>query len=201
MNSTNRGLNRLLLVVVGLLLVAVGAAAATAVLLPAVRDGWKASADPVRDQVATWLQTTPLGGTGVSWIMPAVLVVIVLAVVLLVAFVLRQGRGRTGTVVDESVGEHGQTVISSKVAEEAIQDALSARPEFVASHVSTYRVTRTPTLKVSVTCRRGVSPADASAIVESTLRALDQLLGRELPALVQISGGFRARVSGSTRLQ
>jgi hypothetical protein len=133
--------------------------------------------------------------------MPAVLVVIVLAVVLLVVFALRQGHGRTGTVVDETVGEHGQTVISSKVAEEAIQDALSARPEFVTSHVSTYRVKRTPTLKVSVTCRRGVSPADASAIVESTLRALDQLLGRELPALVQISGGFRARVSGSTRLQ
>lgn len=201
MNSTNRALNRLLLLVVGLLLVAVGAAAATAVLLPAVRDGWKASADPIRDQVGTWLQSTPLGDTGVSWIMPAVLVVIVLAVVLLVVFALRQGHGRTGTVVDETVGEHGQTVISSKVAEDAIQDALSARPEFVTSHVSTYRVKRTPTLKVSVTCRRGVSPADASAIVESSLRALDQLLGRELPALVQISGGFRARVSGSTRLQ
>ena len=201
MNSTNRALNRLLLLVVGFLLVAVGAAAATVVLLPAVRDGWTSAADPVRSQVDNWLQATPLGTTGVSWIMPAVLVLIVLAVILLLAFSFRQGRGRTGTVVEEPVGEHGRTVVASKVAEQALEDALSARPEFVASHVSTYRVKRTPTLKVSVTCRRGVSPKDASDIVEGTLRALDALLGRELPALVQISGGFRARVSGSTRLQ
>ncbi|MFB2557391.1 hypothetical protein [Herbiconiux liangxiaofengii] len=201
MNSTNRALNRLLLLVVGLLLVAVGAAAATAVLLPAVRDAWTSAADPVRSQVESWLQSTPLGTTGVSWIMPAVLVLIVLAVILLLAFSFRQGRGRTGTVVEEPVGDHDRTVVASKVAEQALEDALSARPEFVASHVSTYRVKRTPTLKVSVTCRRGVSPKDASDIVESTLRALDALLGRELSALVQISGGFRARVNGSTRLQ
>lgn len=201
MNSTARGLNRLLLLVTGLVLLGLGAAAAASVLVPSVRDGWKDVAGPVREQVAVWLQSTPLGDTGVSWIMPAVLVLLVIAVVLLAVFVLRQGRGRTGTVVDETRDRQGRTVITSRVAEEALEDALSAHPEFVASHVSTYRVKRTPTLKVSVTCRRGVSPRDASDIVERSLRALDALLGRELPALVQISGGFRARVSGSTRLR
>jgi len=201
MNNTNRPLNRLLILVVGLVLLVVGTAAAAAVLIPAVRDAWKNMSSSVTDQVTTWLQQTPLGDTGVSWIMPALLVLAVIAVILLIVFIVRQGRGHTGIAVREPTSEHGATVVEAAVAEHALQDAIGARPEFVASHVSTYRVKRTPVLKISVTCRRGVSPKDAAAIVEDAVRALDLLLGRPLPALVQISGGFRARVTSTTRLQ
>ena len=104
---------------------------------------------------------------------------------------------------DESstASEHGTTIVDAAVPQHAIQDALDKRPEFIASHVSMYKVRRTPVLKVAVTCRRGVSPRDAATIVESKLRALDELLGRELPALIQISGGLRARATRTTRLQ
>jgi hypothetical protein len=201
MNSTNRAANRLLILLTGLLLVVVGAAAAAAVLIPAVRDAWKAVAGDVNAQVASWLQATPLGETGVSWIMPAVLVVIVLAVILLIVFIVRQGRGHTRTVLSEGTSEHGRTEIDAALAANALEDAIGSRPEFIASHVYAYRVRRTPVLKVAVTCRRGVSPKDAADIVDDAVRALDELLGRPLPALVQLSGGFRARVGSSTRLQ
>ena len=201
MNSTNRAANRLLILVVGLLLLVVGAAAAAAVLIPVVRDTWKDATGQVATQVSAWLQQTPLGDTGVSWIMPALLVLAVIAVVVLIAFIVRQGRGRTGTTLRERTSEHGTTVVESAVAEQALQDAIDGRSEFVASHVRTYRVKSTPVLKISVTCRRGVSPKDAALIVEEAVRSLDVLLGRPLPALVQISGGFRARVSSTTRLQ
>jgi len=56
-------------------------------------------------------------------------------------------------------------------------------------------------LKVSVTCRRGVSPREATRAVESTLAAFDDLLGLPVPVLIQISGGFRARVSSASRAQ
>ncbi len=200
MNSTNRAANRLLILIVGLLLIVVGAAAAAAVLLPGVRDVWTAGAGTVTEQVFSWLQQTPLGDTGVSWIMPAILALAVIAVIVLIVFIARQGRGHTGIVVTEPTSEHGTTVVESSVAEHALQDAIGSRSEFVASHVSTYRVKRTPVLKISVTCRRGVSPKDAAAIVEDAVRALDVLLGRRLPALIQISGGFRARVTSTTRL-
>ena len=201
MNSTNRAANRFVIFLVGLLLLVVGAAAAAAVLIPMVRDGWKDASGSVTGQVSTWLQQTPLGDTGVSWIMPAILVLLVIAVIVLVVFIVRQGRGHTSVALREPTSEHGTTVVESAVAEQALQDAIGARPEFVASHVSTYRVKRTPMLKISVTCRRGVSPKDAATIVEDAVRALDLLLGRQLPALVQISGGFRARVTTTTRLQ
>jgi hypothetical protein len=95
----------------------------------------------------------------------------------------------------------GTIIIDSVVAERAIQDALDGRPEFISSRVSTYRVRDTPVLKISVTCRRGVSPRDVTNIIENTLTAFDALLGREIPTLIQISGGFRARISRSTRIE
>ncbi len=200
MNSTNRGANRLLILACGLLLLVVGVAAAAAVLVPVVRDGWRDAAGQTNSRVSMWLQQTPLGDTGASWIPPAILAVSVIAVILLIVFIARQGRGHTRIAVTEPSGR-GTTIIDAEVAEQAIQDALTARPEFVASQVSTYEVRRIPVLKVSVTCRRGVSPKDAAATVEGKLRALDELLGRELPALIQISGGFRSRVTRTTRLQ
>lgn len=201
MNSTNRAANRLLIFACGLLLLVVGAAAAAAVLVPFVRDAWKDSSGQVTDQVGTWLQQTQLSGVGVSWILIAVVALLVIAIIVLIVFISRQGRGHTGVAITEPTSEHRSTVVESAVAEHAIQDALDAHSEFVASHVSTYKVRRTPVLKVSVTCRRGVSPKDAASIVESKLLALDHLLGRELPALIQISGGFRSRVTKTTRLQ
>lgn len=201
MNSTNRAANRLLIFVCGLLLLVVGAAAAAAVLVPFVRDAWKDTSGQVTDQVASWLEQTQLAGLGVSWILIAVVALLVIAIIVLIVFISRQGRGHTGIALTDTTSEHGSTVIESSVAEHALKDALDAHSEFVGSHVSTYKVRRTPVLKVSVTCRRGVSPKDAAAIVESKLHALDELLGRELPALIQISGGFRARVTKTTRLQ
>lgn len=200
MNNTNRALNRAFVLLCGLLLLAVGAAAAAVALIPAVRDGWQDAASAVDETVTTWLRQTPLADTGVSWIMPALLVVLVLVVILLAVFVLRQGHGRTGTALTAPT-EHGTTIIDATVAEHAVQNSLADRPEFIASHVSTYRVRRAAVLKVSVTCRRGVSPKDAASIVEEDLLALDELLGHELPALIRISGGFRARVTKTTRLQ
>ncbi|MCS5720170.1 hypothetical protein N1027_18720 [Herbiconiux sp. CPCC 205763] len=201
MNSTNRGANRLLILLVGLLLLVVGAGAAAVVLVPALRDAGKDIGGRLTEQMSAWLAETPLGDTGVSWILPAILVLVVVAIILLIVFIARQGRGHTGIVLDERPSDHGRTVVESSVAQQMLQEVVGARPEFVSSHVSTYRVRRTPVLKVSVTCRRGVSPRDAAMIVEDAVVALDELLGRQLPALVHISGGFRSRVTSTTRLQ
>jgi hypothetical protein len=201
MNSTNRFANRLLIFACGLLLVAVGGAAAAAVLVPGIRDAWKDAGSQVTDQVGTALEQTQLTGLEVSWILIAVVALLVIGIIVLIVFIARQGHGHTDRAITDDSGEHGTTVVESSVAEHALQDALAGQSEFVASHVSTYKVRRTPVLKVSVTCRRGVSPRDAATIVESKLRALDELLGRELPALIQVSGGFRARATKTTRLQ
>lgn len=201
MNSTNRGLNRLLIVALGLVLLVVGAAAAVGAWLPGAKDTWTPIADSVNTQVTGWLQQTPLADTGSSWILIALVAVLVIGIILLLAFSFRQGNGRTGTIVSDRTADTGRTIVDVSVARDALSDALGARDEFLSTSVSAYDVRRTPVLKVSATCRRGVSPRDATAIVEQNLEALDALLGREIPVLVQLSGGFRARVQQSTRLQ
>ncbi|MBF4460294.1 hypothetical protein [Pseudoclavibacter sp. VKM Ac-2867] len=201
MNSTNRGLNRLLIVAVGLVLLAVGAAAALGAWLPGAKDTWTPISETVNTQVGSWLQQTPFPGTDFSWLMIAVVAVLVVGIILLLAFTLRQGQGRTGTLIHDRSSDTGRTVVDVSVARDALSEALGERDEFLSTSVSAYSVKRAPMLKVSATCRRGVSPRDATAIVEQNLEALDALLGQKVPVLLQLSGGFRAKVQQSTRLQ
>lgn len=230
MNSTNRALNRLLLIVVGLVLLAVGASVAAAAFVAVIAEAFADAAADALTALGDALSRTPLipnaedaaVGAGVSWIPVALVAVFVVAIVLLLVFIFRQGHGHTGRVhsVDHGTRSDGGTrledgtrragdartasagriLIESAVPQQALQQFLAGHPEIVSSRVSAYAVRKTPTLKVSVTCRRGVSPDDAARIVDDGLLALDHLLGVELPALVQLSGGFRSKTTKSSRV-
>lgn len=195
MNSTNRALNRAMILVVGLLALGSAAVLLAVNVLPAFRRGWQGTAPKVLQQVETFLRQN---GNGILIGLVALLAVLI---VLLLVFVFRQGHGHTGRLITAAVTENGQTEVSARVAKDALERYLSERPEFVASHVSAYLVRQRPTLKISVTCRRGVSPRDAVTAVRKGVDALDLLLGTQVPALLQVSGGFRSRVAGSTRTQ
>lgn len=201
MNTTNRGANRLVIVVTGVIVLVLGLVAIALALPTVIRTGWRNGTTQATTTITGWLQQTPLGGPGTSWLWLVALAALVVLIAALIVFVSRQGRGHTSTLLTTPSTAHGRTVLESGVAVDVLQDALSGHPEFVTSNVSTYRVKKQPVLKIAVTCRRGVSPADVTAAVSGHLRQLDALLGIELPAFVQISGGFRARVSRATRLQ
>ncbi|TFC29525.1 hypothetical protein E3O25_04635 [Cryobacterium sp. TMT1-3] len=201
MNNTNRALNRSLVLVVGLLLLAAAALSGLLATQPATANVWGAVADSVRTTVAGWLQATPLAATGHSWLWIVALAGLSAIVGLLLSFILRQGHGHSGRLLSEQTTDWGSTQVNSAVAEHMLQESLGQYPEFLSTRVSTYRVAREAVLKVSVTCRRGTSPTDVVRIVEQALAALDDLLGLRIPALLQISGGFRVRTSRTTRIQ
>lgn len=196
MNSTNRAANRLFLLIVGLVVLALGAAAVLVGIVADIRSAWSDTAPGVADEV-----TRVLGEGATGWIWYAVLAGLVIIVVLLLMFVFRQGRGHTGRLVSTPETRAGKTVVESSFAEQLLVQALRARPEFVSAGVSTYEVKSTPALKVAVTARRGVSPTDVVDIVERAARDLDSLLGVQVPILIHISGGFRSRTTAATRLQ
>ncbi len=201
MNSTNRGLNRLFVLIVGVILGALGAASAALMLVPQVRTGWESSAPLVRDTVDTAFAQSLIPGTDTSWIGVGVIAVLMTTIAVLVAFALKQGHGRTNRLIRDARTENGATVIESSIAEDLLEDLLGGRPELIAASVSTYDVRGTPTLNVSVTARRGVSPRDVARTVENGVLALDAVLGRSIPTFVQIGGGFRARANSATRLE
>ncbi|MDJ0375953.1 hypothetical protein [Cryobacterium sp. PH31-L1] len=201
MNNTNRALNRSVLLLAGLLLLAVAVLLSLLASQAAVQDAWSTISDATRANVAGWLQATPLGTSTHSWLWIVALALLLAVVGLLLRFILRQGGGHSGRLVSEQTTDWGATQVDSAVAEQSLQQALGEHPEFLSTRVSTYRVARESVLKVSVTCRRGTSPTDVLRIVEQSLIALDELLGLQIPALLQISGGFRVRTSRSTRIR
>lgn len=200
MNSTNRGLNRLLVLVVGLVLIAIGAAALAVVTVPFIADWWRDNRAAVLDTIDGWFAWNPFAASSgaepdqgvVPIVVPvAGIVLLVIAAALLIAFVLRQGRGRAGIVHRADV-EHGEVVIATDVAAHALGDALDDTQAFASVRVSSWDVKRAQALKVAVTCRRGVSPRTAVETVSAAVQSLDSLLGVELPVLVEVGGGFRA---------
>ncbi|TFD75276.1 hypothetical protein E3T54_12570 [Cryobacterium sp. Sr8] len=201
MNDTNRATNRILILVIGMITLAVGAGSILLGIAGPVRSGWRRAAPDVSQQIADTFAAATIPGTSSSWLSVAGVAVLIVLVVLLIVFILRQGNGRTRHLLRSEPGEHGGVAIDAAFAEQSLQNFLDTKPELVASHVSTYQVRNTPVLKVVVTCRRGVSPKDVGDVIDSSLASLDHLLGQHLSTFVQISGGFRARMTKSTRLQ
>lgn len=197
MNNTNRPLNRLLIGVAGVVLLAVGAAAVLLALVDTVRQAWSEVAPGVIDTITGWFEQTPLGDS--SWLWLVVAALCLLAIILLLVFIFRQGHGRTATLIERTSPE-GSSVVAAGVAEQALEAALAKRSELVSSNVSTFLVRGRPVLKVAATARRGVSPRDVADLVEGYVRAFDRLLGEEIPVLIHLGGGFRTRTTAVSRL-
>lgn len=201
MNNTNRGLNRAFSFIVGLLFLVIGVGAVLLGSVPSFRSGWKGNASHIQGSVAQFYAAPTVAGTQISWWAIASLVVLAVIVILLVTFIFRQGHGHTARFVENARDENGETIVDSRVAEQLLQDALDSHQELVSCHVSTYEIRSSPVLKISATARRGVSPKDVVETVEQSLSALESLFGMRVLASIQVSGGFRTRVAGATRLQ
>lgn len=200
MNTTNRGLNHTIIFLIGLLVLLLGAAAILLAALPEVASTWKDTAPTISRNVDDIFAAAPLFATGGSWLAVTAVVLLAVLIVLLLIFIIRQGNGHTSELFHDTTTEHGATIVQSKVAKDALDNALADRDDLVSSSVSTYEIKGGTVLKIAATARRGVSPKDIAATIEQQLHALDQLLGFTVPALIQISGGFRANVAKTTRL-
>lgn len=205
MNNTNRALNRLALLLVGLLLVLVGAAVAAAVLVPDWLERWRTEASRIQDGLVDVTGSTALAGTGHSWLLAAVVAVCLLVIVLLAVGVLRQGHGQTRTLFAmtrsrSEGGAPGTVTVDGHVAEQAIGETLDGYPGLVSARVTTYLVRTTPTLVITGMVRRGVSPHDARVFIDETVLAWDAVLGREIPVVIQLNSGLSSRVARPARL-
>ena len=198
MNTTNRGANRFLLLVVGLLLLVLGAAAVLLGALPAFASAWRDSATSVRQDGPTWVTDAAVGS--VSWLTIAVAALAVIVAVLLIVFIVRQGRGHESAVLERRNGATGRTTVDLAVPRTLLSEHLRDHPDVLASRITAYDVRGVPTLKISVRARRGVSPSAIRDEVVGALHALDAVLGEQVPACLQISGGFRARTASRARV-
>lgn len=202
MNQTPRIINRILLAVFGAILMLVGALALS-LGAPGVDRWWQSTAAQAGGAISNVLESTTLPGQRDSWLWIVVALLMVLLVILMIAWVANQGKGRSGTLAydDDDDPVPGSITINAAVAEQALKAALSERVDLVNSAVSTYEFRGRPALKVRVFPRQGVAPYVVAEEVSGLVSALDDVLGVQTPVLISISSGARTRFTRAERVR
>lgn len=204
MNATNRFLNRVLLLVVGAVLGAVG----VTVLLVTVRPPWLEDA---ADTVARWAEGAMSAASGWATGLPSVgaipgaalilLGTAAVLLVLLIAFIVTRGGGRTATVLRVDSG-HGRTMVDGNVAQAVLAGRLQDRPDVLSAHTSAYRVKRAPAIKLTVTMRQGAHLPRVVRAVAAVVADWDALAGTRIPVVLHLEGrGWLDRWRSATRVR
>lgn len=189
MNNTNRGLNRLFIFVVGLLLLLAGAAALLLAVLAPVAARWRSTSRALASDAQPWVADPTIGKA--SLLVLGMIVVSLVLIILLIAFIVRQGHGRSAAALQQHAGATS-TRIDLAVPRALLEDHLGKRDELVGLRISAYEVRNTPMLKITARCRRGISPAVVADLIGRALQDLETIVGTDVPAFVQLTGGFRA---------
>jgi hypothetical protein len=203
MNSTPRLLNRILIGILGLALLAAGVLLMLLAAVPAVGFWWQSWSGGVWANANQVFEGTRFPGRQESWLWIVLALGLVLLTGLMVAWVAQQGKGRSDLLLaaEDPGGVPGDVRIGSGVAEQSLKDALADRPDLAGTSVTTYEVRGQPALKIRLHPRPGVAPhllaADAAALVS----ALGKVVGRETPVVVHIAAGGRARFSRAERVR
>jgi hypothetical protein len=202
MNNTPRVLNRILLGIVGIALLAIGVLLMLLVSVPAVAAWWHGWAGGV---LSFWLDLfarTQFPGRQESWLWLVICLVLVVVLGLMVAWVAQQGKGRTNLLVAEEDpgGVPGNVAIGGGVAEQALRAALADRPDLTGVTVAAYAIRGEPALKIRVEPRQGVAPHTLAAEISALVEALDAVIGRRTPVLIRIGSGARSRFGRAERV-
>lgn len=199
MNGTRRGLNRALLALVGLLLIAAGALAVLAGSSQEFAKAWTRTGTEFWARIQEQLAAAKITGQETSWWTVAVMGVLVVAAILLVCWILSQGGGRTNQLARDD-GDAGTTTVETAVASQAIKAALAGNKQVLASTVQTWRLKGGSGLKISLQARKGASPRELTAALDELVNGLDALLGDEIPVLIRIKAGTRSRFARTERV-
>jgi hypothetical protein len=203
MNSTPRLLNRVLIGILGLALLAAGVLLMLLATVPAVGVWWQAWSGGAWANVTQLLGATRLPGRQESWLWIVLALVLILLIGLMVAWVAQQGKGRSDLLLaaEDPGGVPGDVRIGSGVAEQSLKEAFAERPDLAGTSVTTFDIRGEPALRIRLHPRPGVAPhllvEDAAALVS----ALDRVVGRETPVLVHIAAGARTRFSRAERVR
>lgn len=203
MNSTPALLNRVLLTLLGVVLLAVGLLLVLLAAVPAVGPSWHAWASGAWDGISQAFNSTRFPGGQESWLWIVVALALLVLMGLMVAWIAQQGKGRANVLVAEyDPGDvPGDVRIGGGVAEQALRQALEGRPDLAGFSVTTYDVKGSPALKVRLMPRQGVAPHLLAAEVSGLLDALEAVVGKEIPVLIHIGSGARTRFSRAERVR
>jgi hypothetical protein len=203
MTSTPALLNRILIGIFGLILLAVGILLVALAAVPSVGPWWHAWSRAGWNGLNQAFADTRFPGRPESWLWIVMAIALLVLIGLMVAWIAQQGKGRSNLLAAEfdpgTVA--GDVRIGGGVAEQALKHALAERPDLAAATVATYDVQGSPALKIRLQPRQGVAPHLLAAEVLALADALDQVVGKRTPVLMHIGAGARTRFSRAERVR
>ncbi|HET7139670.1 MAG TPA: hypothetical protein VFI36_05855 [Arthrobacter sp.] len=203
MTSTPAVLNRILIGILGLKMLAVGILLVLLATVPSVGTWWHEWSGTAWRGVSQTFVNTSSPGHPESWLWVVMALALLILIGLMVAWLAQQGKGRSNLLVaEEDPGQvPGDVRISGGVAEQALKHALAERPDLAGATVATYEVSGRPALKIRLQPRQGVAPHLLAAEVSALVDALDLVVGKRTPVLIHIGAGARTRFSRAERVR
>lgn len=203
MNGTPRALNRVLLFIIGVKLLAVGLLLVLLATVPAVANWWHGWAGAAWAGAEEAFRRTRFPGREESWLWILAGLVLILVIIAMVAWLSQQGKGKANLLVadDDDSPVAGAVRIGGGVAEQALRAALSERQDLAGSSVATYEVNGQPGLRIRVQPRQGVAPHILAAEISQMVEALDLVIGKKTPVLVHMVSGARAKLTKAERVR
>jgi uncharacterized membrane protein len=201
MNTTRRGLNRTLVLLVGLIALTAGAAIVWASVSGEAHRVWAQSLTSAADAADAAHAATLVGAGPVSWAgLGAVAVaVILIALLLLPIALLAHHRSRTVLRSAETDAAPGRVVVREGFASDAVSESLARRTDILSTRVVADDVRRQPVLHVAVTPRPQASPREIADHVATVGARLDALLARPTRTYISLHAGLRARLASDRR--
>ncbi|WP_285136770.1 hypothetical protein [Microbacterium sp. lyk4-40-TSB-66] len=188
MNATRRGLNRFVLFLVAVALLALGALALLVGLVSGGTDTWTT----VMGGFQGWLQS--LGRESAGWGAVAVIVVLAIILIVIAASAVR-GRRHAPLQSTGSATDEGRITVTDSFASEALKNALADRDEILSSRVTAGEVGKESVLHVAVTPRQNTSPRQVADHIDTLVTNLAALTGQNLRAYISIHTGLRAKLA------
>lgn len=190
MNGANRAVNRLVLFVVGMVLIALAVGAALqAASADEVHPEWSSAAKAFLGQAwaiaAGW--TVSLGATASFAVLPVIAVIVVLAVLVAALVILAtRRRGRTRDIMHVST-DGGRTVVDRQVADAVLGAPLLARHDVVAARADGYEIRGRTAIRLAVRVQPGAALDSVLKTADDAIAEWDALSGERQPVVVHLS--------------
>lgn len=201
MKSYPRALNRVILAIFGILLIALGAGVLTVSLWPKAAKWWQVNSQAFLTNYQEASEKYVLVGGielfPVLWISGGILLSLIALVI-----IFNQGGGRRVRLLREkSKVAAGSTDIDVTMLEPLLQ-AMAKKNRWIAQcSVDAWKVKGQPAVLITLQCYKGASAAKIKRFATKMVGRVDTILDKELPVQVRLTSGWQTTFSSPERVR
>lgn len=204
MKHLPRVLNRFLLFLGSLILIAVGAGFIAAAVSKPIHHTIVTGAKAFEDWYADTVNQTHVAINGVqdySWLTIAWVAIAIMLALLALAWIFSQGGGKTKEFqLPASSSGEGDTVPMLSFVDSLLEDLLEEDRWVSSAKATAWEVKGKTGLAIDVNAYKGADPAHLKDVIDQAIARLDSVLGEKVPVRVHLTSNLRARLGSADRV-